>query len=259
MLNYIKSEFYRNLNNKGNYIFLFGSIGFVIFINVALGLFANSQVDFPYGTTKYSLSSFYTYMGVLMLISTYIVSLVFNAEFKNSTLKNTISFGISRSEVYLGKFLVELVICTINLVLISVVYVIVAYVMLEDSGVVYLNDFIQALIAGYPLLLVGMTAIHCFYFIYDNESMAVAVWAIIMVVVPLLISISGRRISVLGKVSGWLPWNMLGNATFDESINRIVMIWNSPDGFRRCFIVGAIGVVFFYVLGLVNFKKKEIK
>ena len=38
MLNYIKSEFYRNINTKGNYLFLFGSIGFVIFINVALGL-----------------------------------------------------------------------------------------------------------------------------------------------------------------------------------------------------------------------------
>ena len=143
--------------------------------------------------------------------------------------------------------------------LISAVYVIAAYVMLEDSGVVYLNDFIQALIAVYPLLLVGMTAIHCFYFIYDNESMAVAVWAIIMVFVPRLISIAGRRISVLGKVSWWLPWNIMESSTFDESTNRIVMIWNSPEGFIRCFIVGVIGVVFFYALGLVNFKKKEIK
>ncbi|MDU1453853.1 MAG: hypothetical protein E6912_03585 [Paeniclostridium sordellii] len=71
MTNYIKSEFYRNINNKGNYLFLFGSIGFVIFINVALGIFAKGQVKFPYGNTKYSLSSFYTYMGLLMLISVF--------------------------------------------------------------------------------------------------------------------------------------------------------------------------------------------
>lgn len=136
MLNYIKSEFYRNFNTKGNHIFLFGSIGFVIFINVALGLFANSQTNFPYGNTKYSLSSFYTFIGLLMIISVYLVSLTFGQEFKNSTLKNSIAFGISRNQIYLGKFLVEVVICTINLVLISSAYVIAAYVMLEDSGIV---------------------------------------------------------------------------------------------------------------------------
>lgn len=259
MINYIKSELYRNFNNKGNYIFLFGSMGFVIFLNVALGLFANSQTNFPYGTTKYSLSSFYNFIGLLMLISAYVVSIVFGEEHKNSTLKNSIAFGISRSEIYFGKFLVELVICTINLILISSVYVIAAYVMLEDSGVIYLKDFIHAIVACYPLLLVGMAAIHCFYFIYDSESMAVSVWSIIMVFGPLLILMAGRRINVLGKISGWLPWNMFGNARFDEESSRIIMLWNNPEGFRRCFIVGIIGVTIFYILGLVIFKKKEIK
>ncbi|MEG2789487.1 MAG: ABC transporter permease subunit [Romboutsia sp.] len=259
MLNYIKSEFYRNFNTKGNHIFLFSSMAFVVFINVALGLFANSQPNFPYGTTKFSLTNFYNYMGLLMLISSYLVSLVFGQELKNSTFKNSIASGISKSKIYLGKFLVELVICTINLVLISTAYVIAAYVMLEDSGVVYLNDFIQAIIACYPLLLVGMTAIHCFYCICDNESVAVAIWSIIMVFIPLLISMAGRSINILGKISRWLPWNMFGNATFDENTNRIIMLWSNPDGFRRCFIVGVIGVVLFYILGLVIFKKKEIK
>ncbi|MDB8789160.1 ABC transporter permease [Romboutsia sp. 1001216sp1] len=259
MLNYIKSEFYRNINTKGNYIFLFGSIAFVIFINVALGLFAQSQVNFPYGNTKYSLSSFYTYMGLLILISIYLVSLIFGQEFKNSTLKNSIAFGISRSEIYLGKFLVEVVICTINLILISSAYVIAAYVMLEDSGIVYLKDFIHAIVACFPLLLVSMTAAHCFYFIFDNESIAVTFWSIFIVFVPLLISMAGRKIDILGKIARWLPWNIVGNATFDSNTNRIIMAWNTTDGFVRCFIVGFIGVVLFYTLGLIMFKKKEIK
>lgn len=259
MLNYIKSEFYRNINNKGNYVFLFGNIGFVIFINVALGLYANSQPNFPYGTTKYSLSSFYTLMGLIMLISVYLVSLTFGQEFKNSTLKNSVTFGITRSEIYLGKFLVEVVICIINLVLITSAYIIAAYVMLEDSGIIYLNDFIQAIIACFPLLLVSMTAAHCFYFIFDNESTAVATWSIIMVFVPLVISIFGRRINTLGKLANWLPWNMVGNAKFDSNTKRIIMSWSSQEGFIRCFIVGIIGLVIFYTLGLIVFNKKEIK
>lgn len=259
MFNYIKSEFYRNINTKGNYIFLFGSIGFVVFINVALGLFANSQINFPYGSTKYSLSSFYTYIGLLMLISVYLVSLIFGQEFKNSTLKNSISFGISRGEIYFGKWLVEVVICIINLVLISSAYVIAAYVMLEDSGIIYLQDFMRAIVASLPLLLVCVSASNCFYFIFDNEAMAVTVWSITIVFVPLLISMAGRKIIILEKISGWLPWNIAGNAIFDSSIGRIIMPWNSSDGFIRCFIVGVIGVGVFYIFGLIMFKKKEIK
>lgn len=259
MTNYIKSEFYRNINNKGNYLFLFGSIGFVIFINVALGIFAKGQVNFPYGNTKYSLSSFYTYMGLLMLISVFLVSLVFGQEFKNSTLKNSIAFGISRSEIYFGKYLVEVVICTINLVLISSAYVLAAYMILEDSGIIYLKDFLQAIIACFPLLLVSVTAANCFYFMFDNESMAVTIWSIVIVFIPLLISMAGRKINILGKIANWLPWNMVGNARFDSSSKRMIMLWNSQEGFIRCFIVGIIGILIFYILGLVMFNKKEIK
>ena len=259
MLNYIKSEFYRNINTKGNYLFLFGSIGFVIFINVALGLYAQSQVNFPYGNTKYSFSSFNAFMESLMIVSVFLVSLIFGQEFKNSTLKNSIAFGISRSQIYFGKFFMETLICIINMVLISSAYAIAAYLMLEDSGIVYLKDFIQAIIASFPLLLASVSAAHCFYFIFDNERTAVAIWAIIMVVIPELMSIAGRKIIILEKISSWMPWNILGNATFDNATSRIVMVWSSQEGFIKCFVVGAIGLVIFYTLGLVKFKKKEIK
>ena len=153
----------------------------------------------------------------------------------------------------------EVIICTINLVLISSAYVIAAYLMLEDSGIVYLKDFIQAIIACYPLLLVSASAAHCFYFIFDDERSAIAPWAIIIILIPELVAMAGLKISILGKLSEWLPWNILGNATFDIGTHRIIMEWSSQSGFIKCFIVGAIGLVFFYTLGLVMFNKKEIK
>ncbi|CEI71766.1 Hypothetical protein FRIFI_0215 [Romboutsia hominis] len=84
-------------------------------------------------------------------------------------------------------------------------------------------------------------------------------WSIFIVFVPLLISMVGRKIDILGKIAIWLPWNIVGNATFDSNTNRIIMAWNTTDGFVRCFIVGFIGVVLFYTLGLIMFKKKEIR
>ena len=167
--------------------------------------------------------------------------------------------GIEQLEIYFGKYLVEVVICTINLVLISSAYVLAAYMMLEDSGIIYLKDFLQAIIACFPLLLVSVTAANCFYFMFDNESMAVTIWSIVIVFIPLLISMAGRKINILGKIANWLPWNMVGNARFDSSSKRMIMLWNSQEGFIRCFIVGIIGILIFYILGLVMFNKKEIK
>ncbi|WP_264319224.1 MULTISPECIES: hypothetical protein [Clostridia] len=36
MLNYFRSEIYRNLHSKGNYMFILGVMLFVVFLNVIL-------------------------------------------------------------------------------------------------------------------------------------------------------------------------------------------------------------------------------
>lgn len=259
MLNYVKSEFYRNIHSKGNYILLFGSMAFVIFINVALGMFANGHTNFPYGNTRFSFSSFYASMGIIMIICLPLVSLVYGQEFKNHTLKNSISYGISRSQIYFGKFLMEVVISIINLILISAAYIISAYIMLENSGVIYLNDLIRAIVACVPLFLVSVIVAHCLYFIVENETTVVVYWAIIMIVIPKLLSMAGRKIEVLGKIASYMPFNIMGAYSYDESTKRMIMNWSTQEEFIKCFVVGIIGVLVFYTLGLLLFNKREIK
>ncbi len=259
MLNYIKSEFYRNIHSKGNYIFLFGSMAFVVFLNVSLGMFANGQENFPYGNTRFSFSGFYASMGIIMIICLPLVSIVYGQEFKNHTLKNSVSYGISRSEIYFTKFLMEVVICIIDLILISAAYIISAYVMLENSGIIYLNDLIRAIVACVPLFLVSVIVDHCLYFILENEITAGVYWAIIMIVIPKLLSMAGRKIEVLDKIASYMPFNIMGAYSYDESAKRAIMSWSTQEGFVKCFVVGIIGVIVFYTLGLLLFKKREIK
>ena len=260
MLNYIKSEIYRNIHSKGNYIFLFGSMGFVIFLNVALGMFANGQVNFPYGNTRFSFSSFCASMNFIMITCLPLVSIIYGQEFKHHTLKNSISYGISRSQIYCTKFLMECIISIINLILISAAYIISAYIMLENSGVIYLNDLIRSIVACVPLFLVSVIVIHCLYFIVENETTVVVVyWAIIMMVIPKLLSMAGRKIEFLGKIASYMPFNIMGAYSYDESTKRMIMNWSTQEEFIKCFVVGIIGVIVFYTLGLLLFKKREIK
>ncbi|WP_195964891.1 hypothetical protein [Clostridium cuniculi] len=63
MLNYFRSEIYRNLHSKGNYMFILGVMLFVVFLNVILWMFGNLDSTFPYNTTKYAFSSLYNKRG----------------------------------------------------------------------------------------------------------------------------------------------------------------------------------------------------
>lgn len=259
MINYIKSEVYRTVRSKGNYIFLFGCIGFVVFINVALGIFAKGEVGFPYGNTYFSFSSFYTGMPIPMVLCVPLASIACGQEFKNHTLKNSISYGISRNQIYFGKFFMELVVALINLVLVSAAYIITAYIMLEDSGAMPINELFRAIIACIPLFLVSLTVFHCCYFVARSENMVVILWTIIMILVPRILSLLGKRIDVLKEVANCMPINIVGNITHNEETGRLIMSWSTQSGIIKCFLVGIIGTLIFYMIGLLLLKKTEIK
>lgn len=133
------------------------------------------------------------------------------------------------------------------------------YFLLEDSGVFYLNELIRALIACIPLFLVSVSLAHCLYFISNNENTVVVSWVIIMLVIPKLLVMLGGRIVILGNISEWMPWNIVGNITQGQGVHNLVMYWCSQQGLINCFIVGTVGTLIFLILGLKKFEKIEIK
>ncbi|WDV48082.1 ABC transporter permease [Clostridiaceae bacterium M8S5] len=258
MLNYIKSEAYRNLRTKGNYIFLLSCLSFVTFINIALGLYASTQYNFPYGNTRFSFSNLYAGMGMPMMLCVTIVAIVLGQEFKHHTLKNSISYGITRKQIYFSKFLMELAVSAINLILICSAFIISAYAMLNDSGAIYFNILIRSIIACIPLFIFSVTVAHSLYFIFDNDIVAVSVWGVIVVVVPKLLSLAGMGIKVFREIANWMPWNML-TATFYGRTKEWGMTWSTNKGMIKCFVVGIVGSIIFYIIGQRIFEKREIK
>lgn len=259
MLNYIKSEIYRNLRSKGNYIFLFGCMIFVIFLNVVLSMFVKSDPNFPYASTKYSFSALYTSMVIPLILCLLIGSIVLGEEFKNHTLKNSISYGISRNQIYFGKYVILLIVSAINLIFISASFIISGFLLLENSGPLYFNELIRALIACTPLFLVSITLVQCLYFVFQSDTRVVVLWVIIMIVIPKVFSMLGARVELFRKIATWTPYNIVGNITQGEGAHNLVMYWCSQQGMINCFITGIIGTTLFYIIGMQLFKKVEIK
>ena len=259
MLNYIKSEFYRNLHSKGNYIYLFGCMSFVIFLNGVLAVFANNTPNFAYAGTWFSFSSLYSSMGIPLVLCLLMVAVVFGQEHKSHTLKNSISYGIPRGEIYFGKFIVLLIIALINLIFISAAYIGSGLILLDNSGSVYLNELIRALIACMPLFLISATVAHCFYFIFENETAVVMCWVSIMIIIPKVLELLGARVEVIRKIAQFMPWNIVKDITKGSGDHKFIFFWSSQQGLINCFIVGIIGTIVFYLLGMKLFEKVEIK
>ena len=70
-------------------------------------------------------SAYPFYLGIMLMpmcfaLLTIVVDAVFSAESKYGTLQNTISFGISRAEIYFGKLIVEIILMLVTLSLIHI-------------------------------------------------------------------------------------------------------------------------------------------
>ena len=52
-----------------------------------------------------------------------IVDAVFSDEYKNQTMKNTVAFGISRTSLFFGKLIAELIVAVISLIVLLAVLI----------------------------------------------------------------------------------------------------------------------------------------
>ena len=259
MINYLKSEVYRNLRSKGNYIFIASLIGFVIFLNVVLYLFAKSDSTFPYATTKFIFRALYTSISITMLLSSFAVSMIFGQEYKNNTLKNTISFGISRSKIYFSKLLISIIYTFIVGILVTGAFITCAYLLLDNSGVEELKLLINSLIYAIPMILVSVTLTHSLYFAIEKENNVIAYWVIIIMIIPSLLNMLGKRIELFKSIANYMPWNILKDITFNEATKEFVLGWTTPEGILKSIVTAVIGCSVCYFIGLELFKRREIK
>lgn len=257
MLNYIKSEFYRTLRNKQIYILVAGLIAFLAAANLALGIFA-SEANFPYSTTKFSLSSLYSSMTVPMFITLAMASILFGQEYKTGTLKNAVSFGIARKTLFLGKFIVSWLVSLVSFLLISLSHIVFAYLLLENSGMVYLREMLFALLACLPIFTLSLMFAHTLAFLFENDWLISGVWLLVMVVMPQTLALIGKRVPLVKVISSWQPHTIIKNANYDPVANKIILNWGNPDILLKCFLVGIVGAILCYVVGSQLFEKKEI-
>lgn len=260
MLNYIQAEFYKLFHRKYTYI--------------VLGIFLALEGLLAAGFAFHNAHSYATPFGgaIVMIVELGTIGfcvclltgdIVFAGQYKSSTLKNEVSFGLSRTRIYLGKFITQTLLSIAYLVVMMGFFIALCAVILphgaEDLG--FPSDRDALAIVGYFLavglpLWIGAQAAACMcqFLINGDLASSFAYVGIVLALDSILqimgLLVRGRTGDILLKICEYLPRPML------EGAKSVVGNWSYLS---KAWVVGAFWVVACTAIGLYGFKRKEIK
>ena len=258
MRNYIKSEWYRVTHTPTIYVFTGVLSGLTLLMNLVLWASDKTESAFLYGTVAFSLSNLVWMMQMLFYVGMILVYLLFADDKKNGSLKNSIAFGISRTEIFLGKCVVSTVVSLISLAVILAVYLGSAVLLLKPGVEPKAVEItLQGVACVIPMAIASEVLGIAFCSFFQKEVVAGIDWFAVMVGIPQICFILGLKFESWAKVAAWMPHNYLSRE-ITVNMSGWNCLWQTPEGVAKCLISGFIGLIVFLAFGLLVSKKQEV-
>ena len=217
-----------------------------------------SDASFPYATTKYSFSTIYTNLYMILILCITVSQIIFGSEHQNHTLKNSISYGISRSKILCGKMVVQVLYSLICFFIVMGVYILSAYLLLEHSGSMYLTILIKGCLSGIPFFLCALAIGTMTFSLFESTGLAIGIAMTILLVVPILLSQLAMKFEFFYELSKLMPVTNLSDYSFADD-GTFHAAWIHQSGMLRSYFLGFLEAGIFFLIGIIGFRKKEIK
>lgn len=259
MLNYIQAELYKAFHRKYTYI--------------ALGAFLLLEGLLVAGYVFHNAHGLATHFGEVIVLITefgpigfcvcmFTGDIVFAGQYKNSTLKNEVSFGLSRTRIYLGKLIAQTLLSVLFLVVMMGFFIGASAILMPHSMSIYFNDGFSLVVVGYylacgfPLWIGAQAAVCMCVFLIRSDMAAAVVYMILIFSLATIVQLVGIFIQnhvlsqLLMNAYNYFPNTMLTAAK--SSVGSWAFL-------GRSWLVGAFWLAVCTAIGLFVFKRKEIK
>lgn len=258
MMNYIKSELYRTLRSKSVYILTGILVLLGVLYNVAIYLFALSEgPTFRYNSTSFSYSFIISSPVFFYVMAGVIAGLLFEGNRKNGNLKNSISFGISRDAIFIGKIIVSILWSIASCIIILAAYIISAELLLPTAGPATYLDIIHEVYSVFFICIGAIISMLLVSEYFDKQLTGAMVWGTIWYLIPVLISMLGLKFNLFYIISNYLP-----NSMYDQGVTINLsakeLIWDTAEGMLRTNIVGIAHIIVFTIAGILLLRKKDV-
>src|SRR5699024_11001887 len=248
MINYMKSENYRFLRKKGLYIT--SVIGLMLITAAAIVLYLSGEYerDFPYAT---SLFFYANVIGSNILIL--IIAFLFNSALTGrdmSVVKQSISFGVSRSTIFWSKLILTLsyflLLCVIGLLLMFGL----GETLLESEEQ-SIRNFLTASFNMLPIVLSGFFMIHMLKMLRVGDVYIIVMLLVFFVFSGDLLRMLLRPITGLDGLYKYAPDSLLNE-------NLMSFMDHAAQFDFRYWVVGIVISVISLLIGANRFAKQNI-
>ncbi len=254
MFNIIRSELYKTRHRKYPYILVGVLSACILFFISVIAVQDNANgTGFGLGDILMACVPLLS-MGVYVTVL--IVDAVFSDEYKNQTMKNTIAFGISRTSVFFGKLIAELIVAIISLAILLAVLIISTLILIGPGDAMVLQAalpiFFQRVALSLPLFVGALCVANLLSFTIKSNGLCMTVFFAMFALGAEVCVLLARLIGpVFLTIRDWLLMPQF------ESIVKNTIVFSDVLG--KCLIVGLGYAIVATVVGLALFQRKEIK
>ncbi len=256
MMNYMRAEFYKVFHRKYTWITLVVVLALEALL-VSGYLFINGHGGFE---TFYSGAAM---LCVMLSIGFYaamiICDMVFASQYKSSTLKNEVAFGIPRHRIYLGKFLTSLVLSLLFLVVMTGFYLALCWLTLyrDPERDAYIMQVVgYCLATALPLWIGVLACTNACLFLIRSELAASIVAVCVFVMIPPVLEVCG---ALFIATPAYPVFQFLHRYMPTVMVDTAYTIAGDWAYCGQAWIVGAIWLAVFTALGISGFRKREIQ
>lgn len=180
----------------------------------------------------------------------------FSGEWRNNTMKNCVSFGVSRNTIFIGKCIINFVILFIGMVVVSGAYTLTNYLCFKDDGSLtasLYSDYCIRFLLMLPLIVAGQTMASSLCMFFSTDLLWCGIYAVIIAFLPnglMLLRSLFEDSKALQIAYSYMPTTCLNNISFFGPNPNLVM---------RSTIVASVMFLVPFLLSIFVFNKKEIK
>jgi|GEM_PF-313706 len=257
MLNYIKAELYRTFNRKYFYFFTGILAVLALGLNILLKLVGTKDNVTLINAIALPVTDYLLLFPILLLVM--IVDMIYTEEYKNGTLKNVVSFGMSRSKLVFGKFIAIIILAFIAYFFVLITFFVSSAVIFgighysnRISPITYFNIIATRYCAGI-LLWVAVIAVSLLVSIFVNSyNTFIYSYIGIFLILPIAINLLSRIIDKnIAKINYFLITGCISLVSTYNGVDKGDVFW--------AIAVGLVYIVVCLSLSVVWFSKKDVK
>lgn len=259
MSKFLKSEFYKLVHRAYPFVILILCSITAILINYAVWYSQEvMRIPFTISGEDMLMAGLYMMASVIWYMIIFTTDIGFSGEWRNNTMKNTVSFGTNRYVIFFGKCIMNFLILLIGIVIVSDIYVLSNYLFFHNDGSLVTSvygNFFERFLLMLPLVFAGQMMASSLCMFFSTDLLWCGIYAVVIALLPngiYLISELFPEMREIRILYEYLPTTCLTRIAFFQTELTDELI-------TRSMIVALVVMVVPTVVSMLVFNKKEIK